>query len=123
MNDTLISTISELCNIITGNDHINRVTLDKSRLKPAYNEVHAFVAPPSIEWTTWTQANATFSVLLVAGTMATQEHGFDLLYKALDQLAQSQIIDIRRAEPAAYVRPEDGGELAAYTLTINVTMN
>lgn len=123
MNDTIIRTMSELCDIITSNDNISRVTLDKARLKPAYDEVHAFVAPPSIEWVTWTQANATFNVLLVAGTMATQEHGFDLLYKALDQLAQSQILDIQRAEPAAYVRPEDGGELAAYSITINVTMN
>ena len=103
--------------VAAASDLIDRSTGDSAKARPPAGRVHAVLGPPDITWPSWHMRETVWTLWLIAGTTSSQADALDLLYAAMDDLADSQTINLIEATPAGW----DGGDrqLAAYKLSIN----
>lgn len=118
MNDPILIEREALIGQVTDalGDLASIVTIDTQDARPLPGKVAVFIQPPDLAWPSWdTTPDITWKAAVVAGTPATQGDSLDLLYSALQKLAEHQV-NIVKAEPVGY-QNGTGGDLAAYLVT------
>lgn len=98
-------------------DGIDRATLDAASVKPSPGKVTAFIGAPTLTWDNWEGHETSTPVMIVAGTTSSAGEALRLLHKVIDLIEAGKTINITKATPDQWSRG-DGGELAAYLLTI-----
>ncbi|PWG65034.1 hypothetical protein [Bifidobacterium callitrichidarum] len=107
--ELLESTLGDLVQVVTDD-------LQAARASPG--RVAVFVEPPDLEYPRWGDLpETTWRLDVIAGTMATQATGLDLIMRAIDVLA-SHDINIQAARPVS-MSLAGAGTVAAYQLTLN----
>lgn len=95
----------------------NVVTIDAQAARPLPGKVAVLIDPPEIVYEGWQFTRPTWTVNLIAGTMATQTDALDLLLGALERL-QARHLNMKDAKPATFSL-SGVGDLAAYSITLN----
>lgn len=103
--------------LAASSDLIDRVTTDSAQVTPPSGRVHVFLGSPSITWPNWNTHLCAYDAWIVAGTVSSQREALDLIYQALQDIEDKQLVDVIDAEPAGWTR--NGSKLAAYRITIN----
>lgn len=93
------------------------VTIDAQDARPLPGKIAALIDPPEITFEGWQYITPTWTVNLIAGTMATQTAAMDLLIDAVERL-QAQRLNMKDAKPSTFSLA-GVGNLAAYTITLN----
>lgn len=120
MNDTLeIATesdmlIEQLANAL--GDTASIVTIDTQDVRPIPGKVAVIVIPPTITYPSWhATPDLTWKACIVAGTYATQTASLNLIYQAIEKLAEHDV-NIVKAEPVGY-QLDSGTTISAYEIT------
>lgn len=93
-------------------DVVTVVTVDSSEVRPLPGRVTALIEWPKLAYPTWDDdPEISWTVDLVAGTMATQAQQFALLTDAISLLVQHQV-NVTSCEPIKF------NDRAAYQITL-----
>lgn len=93
------------------------VTIDAQEARPLPGKVAVLIDPPEITYEGWQFVSTTWTVNLIAGTMATQTESLDLLIPVLERLHERHL-NMKAAKPVTYSLA-GVGNLAAYEITLN----
>lgn len=93
------------------------VTIDAQEARPLPGKVAVLIDPPEITYEGWQFVSTTWTVSLIAGTMATQTESLDLLIPVLERLHERRL-NMKTAKPVTYSLA-GVGNLAAYEITLN----
>ncbi|KFI52630.1 hypothetical protein [Bifidobacterium biavatii] len=110
--DRLVERLTEVLGSL-----VSTVTIDAAEARPLPGTAVVLVEPPTIEYEGWQFVNITWTLDVIAGTMATQTASMDLLMPVLERLHE-QGLNMRKAEPVTY-QLAGAGQLAAYQITLN----
>lgn len=109
--------LMELLSGVLG-DLVQAVTDDVQAARASPGRVAVFIEPPDLDYPRWDGTpEITWRVDVVAGTMATQATGLDLIMRAIDLLAAAGL-NIQTARPVT-MSLAGAGPVAAYQLTLN----
>lgn len=111
--DALMETISDMLG-----DTIQSVTVDAATARPSPNKIAILIEPPRLEYPDWTNEPViTWTLDIMAGTMATQAAALDLITDAIETMA-AKGLNIQDAQPATF-NLAGAGTIAAYQVTLN----
>lgn len=110
--DALIDALTDMLG-----DLATVVTIDAQDARPLPGRIAVLIDPPEITFEGWQYVTPTWTVNLIAGTMATQTAAMDLLIDAVERL-QARHLNMRDAKPSTFTLA-GVGNLAAYTITLN----
>ena len=92
------------------------ITIDAQSLRPLPGKAAILVNPPEIDFEGWEIQEARWSIIVIAGTMATQVDALGLILPVIEKL-QADHINMHNARPVTYTN--GSGSLAAYQITLN----
>lgn len=110
--DALVETLTDMLG-----DLACIVTIDAQEARPLPGKIAALIDPPDITFEGWQYVTTTWTVNLIAGTMATQTDALDLLTTAVERL-HARRLNMKDAKPATFSLA-GVGSLAAYSITLN----
>ena len=93
------------------------VTIDAQDARPLPGRIAVLIDPPELTFEGWHMQTITWTVNLIAGTMATKTLALDLLTDGVQRLHDRQV-NLRDAKPSTF-NLTGVGSLAAYTITLN----
>lgn len=98
-------------------DLVQAVSIDMQSARPSPGKVSVLIDPPELEYESWTRTpTVTWRLTVMAGTMATQTAGMDLILTAIDRLAAIPL-NISSAIPVTV--NIGSGMIAGYQITLN----
>lgn len=103
--------------IDTMGDLVQAVSIDAQSARPSPGKVSVLIDPPELEYESWARTpTVTWRLTVMAGTMATQTAGMDLILTAIDRLAAIPL-NISSAIPVTV--NIGSGMIAGYQITLN----
>lgn len=93
------------------------VTCDAQTARPTPGRLTVLVEPPEIVFDSFDLTTTNWSVVLIAGTMATQADALTILADGLERL-QAERLNMKTAKPVSF-QLAGVGSLAAYEIVLN----